>query len=277
MSFAEWISKSPTQHRDGANIAVVVAHQDDESIGCGGLLMLLRGVNVVMITDGAPRRSFSALRAGYETVEDLAAARARELRNALGVAGVGEDQIREFGVPDGDVWVSLVGIVQRLAAFFDERCIDAVLLHAFEGGHSDHDGVAYAVHMAAAMLGPRAPQLIEMPLYHLGARDMTFQTFCDGDPGLVTGLSESQSVAKKAMFAAHVSQSRVLERFTTHVERFRVAMCYDFRKPPNGGRVSYLGAESTIPGLPNWPHGGQTPRLALAGAHPPLKLAGGPM
>src|SRR4029077_3455583 len=45
----------------------------------------------------------------------------------------------------------LAELARRLAALFAERGIAVVLTHACEGGHPDHDAVAFAVHGAARL------------------------------------------------------------------------------------------------------------------------------
>jgi N-acetylglucosamine malate deacetylase 2 len=240
---AEWI--------DGSRIAVVVAHPDDETIGCGGLLTRLVKANVVMVTDGAPGDAFNARRAGFETAQHYAQARARELRSALSIAGVADEQILTMGVQDGGVWRDQISITQQLAVLFAERKIEAVFTHAFEGGHSDHDGVAYCVHMAAGLLLNRGPTIVEMPFYHEGAGGLTFQTFCDGEDGIVVALSPLQASKKRAMFEAYSSQRHILDRLDSRVERYRLARRYDFRSPPNGGVLRYHRLEAAL-GLPDW-------------------------
>ncbi|MEO5568891.1 MAG: hypothetical protein ABIR92_10385, partial [Gemmatimonadaceae bacterium] len=44
-----------------------------------------------------------------------------------------------------------------------------MLTHPYEGGHSDHDSTAFAVHLATGMLlreGRRAPIILELTSYH---------------------------------------------------------------------------------------------------------------
>lgn len=224
---------------DASDVAVVVAHPDDETIGCGALLSRLTNVTVVLVTDGAPRNGADARHAGYETSADYGKARARELRAALAFAGIGDRQIVELGVSDQEVCRALAPIARRLADLFETRGFAGILTHAFEGGHPDHDGVAFCVHAAAAMLGERAPEVIEMPFYHLENDAIATQRFCDGEDRLAIELSSSQAGIKRQMMSAHASQAETLRLFDSKFERYRSARSYDFRSLPNAGRIFY--------------------------------------
>ncbi len=246
-----WLAGARLNPADGARVAVVVAHPDDETIGCGAALSRLPGVNIIVVTDGAPRDLANARRAGFDSAADYARARRQELRAALSLAGIAEEQVCALGVEDGGAWPLHLAITQRLAAFFGERRIEFVLTHAFEGGHSDHDGVAYCVHLAAGLLLGRAPAIIEMPFYHQGRSGLTFQTFCDGDDGVVARLSPAEIAGKRAMFDLFRTQKQTLDRFDPSVERYRFAKAYDFRSPPNLGALRYNDRQAFL-GLPHW-------------------------
>jgi hypothetical protein len=60
------------------NVAIVVAHPDDETIGCGALLSRLNGCTVILVTDGAPRNLMDAQAHGFTSTADYAAWRAVE-------------------------------------------------------------------------------------------------------------------------------------------------------------------------------------------------------
>ena len=64
MSLLNYIEQSPTQTMDASDVAIVIAHPDDEAIACGALMSRLRNVNVVFVTDGSPVHGPHAARAG---------------------------------------------------------------------------------------------------------------------------------------------------------------------------------------------------------------------
>lgn len=249
---------------DARDVAIVVAHPDDETIGCGAALSRLDGATLLLVTDGAPLAGADAGRAGFASIADYRAARARELRAALAAADVDIRCLVEFGVADQGVASSLAPLARRLASVFEERHIAVVLTHAFEGGHPDHDGVAFCVHAAAALLGARAPAVIEMPYYHLGEDGVTMvaQRFCDGADDVVVDLPTSSRRLKTAMMRAHASQEPTLRSFGCETERYRLAKKYDFRKLPNDGRIFYSTFDSGF-APQNWPSAAHAALVAL--------------
>jgi N-acetylglucosamine malate deacetylase 2 len=223
-------------------IAVVVAHPDDETVGCGALLSRLTAATVVMVTDGAPRKLAHAQSYGFASVADYAAARLAELHEALAIAGLPEDALVPLAIPDQEAALNLAAITQRLAQIFQMRGISVVLTHAYEGGHPDHDATAFAVHAAARLLAGSQPILVaEMPFYRLDAATPIYQQFRGDGMSLQIAipLGEAEKQLKRRMIAAHRSQSAVLEPFSPDVERFRPAPAYDFTELPNEGRLLY--------------------------------------
>lgn len=225
------------------DVAVVVAHPDDETIGCGALLRRLSGVSVVLVTDGAPRNLTDAKAYGFGAVEDYAAARSAELASALDIAGISSDQIVKIGVADQEAAFGLAELVRRLTNIFAAKGTALVLTHAYEGGHPDHDATAFAVNAAAHVLWRQKQPVavIDMPFYRLGPHGMLTQSF-SGEPRrfqVTVPLTAKERALKRRMVAAHETQRRTLAPFSVDVERFRPAPAYDFSALPNGGRLLY--------------------------------------
>lgn len=222
--------------------ALVVAHPDDESIGCGAQLPRLTGLTVVHVTDGAPRDGGNAERRGFPDPDAYAAARAGELDAALTLAGIAPDRRVALGYPDRGVAAVIAPLARRLAALFAERGITIALTHACEGGHPDHDAVALSVQGARRLLGPDRLAVIEMPFYHAGPDGLDAGSFLPTDPprrAIALHLDPEDCAFKAALFAAHASQATTLNQFPIALERFREAPDYDFGALPNGGRLLY--------------------------------------
>ncbi|MGY2050030.1 PIG-L deacetylase family protein [Methylobacterium sp. JK268] len=224
-----------------AHVALVVAHPDDESVGCGAQLPRLSGLTVIHVTDGAPRDGRDAERHGFPDPAAYARARARELDAALGLVGVPPERRIALGLADQGVAEAIAPLARRLADLFRERGLRVVLTHAYEGGHPDHDAVALAVQGAKRLLGG-ALAVIEMPYYHRGPEGMEAGAFLPADPprrAIALHLDPEDCALKADLFAAHASQAPTLDRLPIALERFREAPEHRFDALPNGGRLLY--------------------------------------
>ncbi len=227
---------------DARRVVVLVAHPDDETVGCGGVLARLTGVTVVVATDGAPRNLHDAHDHGFATVATYAAERAHELVTACALAGCPAAQIVRLGIPDQGAAFALVPLARRLAGLFAARQVATVLTHAYEGGHPDHDATCFAAHAAVRLLaanGP-GPAIVEMPLYRMGDTGMELQSF-GADAADVTRvvLTPEEQEHKRRMLDRYRTQAAILAPFGTEVELFRTAPVHQFAELPNGGRLLY--------------------------------------
>jgi LmbE family N-acetylglucosaminyl deacetylase len=232
----------------GEGAMFVGAHPDDETYAFGGHLPRLNRATVVIVTDGAPRDLRDANKVGFDTAEAYAAARAVELVEAVGLAGIPANRVITFGVPDQQPIFRLPEISRRLADLFRERKPWVVFTHAYEGGHPDHDAVAFAVHAACRLMADGEvppPDIVEMPYYRLGRDGKVTKSFEAGsspEPH-VSELSDEELELKNRMMSRHASQLRLFGRtsssFRTRNESFRRAAQYDFGAPPNEGRINY--------------------------------------
>ncbi len=226
------------------SLMVIVAHPDDEAIGAGAVLRGIPDSTVVHVTDGAPRDEEYALRKGFHSRGAYAQARRDEVVAALWIIGMAPEQIRGLGFVDGEAAFHLVELTHKVVDLLSELKPDVVLTHPYEGGHSDHDSTAFAVHMACGILrreGLFAPVIMELTSYHNyeGKRRLfNFLPF-PGAREKTVELDEDTKAIKRQMFDAFTSQHALLETFPLEVERFRHAPRYLFTVPPHEGTLDY--------------------------------------
>lgn len=207
---------------------LVVAHPDDESTGLSHLLG--PETMVVTVTDGAPRNLEFARRAGFASREEYRAARAGELRAAVALAQVGEH--RSLGIADQETAASIREVVAALRLL---PPFERVYTHAYEGGHPDHDAVAFAVHQVWS-------EVREYPAYHFrnGVRESgSFLPYPGAGATETHPLDDAAAERKRALLACFASQAHVLSRFPRREEHTRRAPRYDFTQPPHAPPLYY--------------------------------------
>src|SRR5688500_14274101 len=111
-----FLAALPLPERPGLpfRTALVVAHPDDETIGCGAQLPRFSDLTIVHLTDGAPRSLTDAKARGFATAEAYAAARSGELRAAMRLAGSSE-RLVALGWPDQESTQHLAEIATDLS------------------------------------------------------------------------------------------------------------------------------------------------------------------
>jgi LmbE family N-acetylglucosaminyl deacetylase len=225
----------------GILLCVIVAHPDDETVGCGA--QLSRNATVVVATDGAPRNLVDAAACGFATAYEYAAVRAKEFRAAMRIAGVDETSLIEIGVPDQDAARHIAALARVLADVIASRGIRCAITHAYEGGHPDHDAVACAASASCRLLGRRghAVSLYEMPLYRQGVHRELRQAFASNEaaPELSLFLDADAQARKRRMLACYLTQRHTLSGFAIEMERFRPMPHHDFTTLPNDGKLLY--------------------------------------
>ena len=210
-------------------LLIVVAHYDDEVIAAS--TRLGPGCRILHVTDSGPSNPKYFTRAGFSSREEYAAHRRQEMLRAVALAGVTEAQCEVLPIPDQEATRNLPLITEEIARRLDG--VDAVLTHAYEGGHPDHDACALACQVAVK----HGRQ--EAPFYHAAPGHLVAARFISNEPHHTEWLSAEQQVRKAKMFAAFDSQKHVFDRFPLDQELWRVAPVTDFLAPPHPGTLYY--------------------------------------
>lgn len=217
-------------------LMVVAAHPDDETLGAAWWMSQATEVMVVYATDGAPEhRQFVPDGAPFDR-QAYADMRLQEASAALYLAGV--RQAEALGIPDLEASYYMADLARLLCARIKEFRPDVVVSHAYEGGHPDHDAVAFAAAWARRRMGPEAPAHWEMALYHGGPGHLVRGQFISGGDSIV--LPSAILERKRRMISCFTSQKVVIDPFTLlERECYRVAPKYRFELPPHDGPLWY--------------------------------------
>jgi N-acetylglucosamine malate deacetylase 2 len=217
---------------------LLVAHPDDETIGCGALLQRMREPVVVFLTDGAPRDPY--FWKAYGSREHYAEVRAAEARNALYRIGVSDLFFLHTdagAIPDQELHLNLGFAYEGLVELITQLRPEALLSSSYEGGHPDHDSCCFLASILSSQMNVPA---WEMPLYHRRAGVIEFQKFLhvSGEEVRIVSTGD-ELLLKRAMISAYESQRDTLKQFSPETETFRPMMRHDFSRPPHPGKLNY--------------------------------------
>ena len=224
---------------------LIAAHPDDETVGAGILISQTPGIRIVHVTEGSPPDPADALAAGYSR-EGYAASRRQEAAQALAFAAVPRDAITNLYFTDQRVSFDLEHLTIRILTLLEKFRPQIVLTHAYEGGHPDHDSIAFACHSAKRLYEFDYPEgafdLIEFTSYHAesgGIKTYAFLPYKDQEETRHY-LSPTERALKLRMLQEFKTQQKTLAPFMLpEVEIFRPAPQYDFHRAPHSGRLFY--------------------------------------
>lgn len=152
----------------GTVTLVLAPHQDDETLGCGGLIARRRldaqPVHVAFVTDG------SGSHPDHPTLtrEALATVRAAEARAALRKLGVETPAIHFLGLRDGTLNklspAESADAIERIAQLLERVQPDEVLLPYRHDGSSEHEA-AFLLFASALRRHQRRVRVLEFPVW----------------------------------------------------------------------------------------------------------------
>lgn len=209
-------------------ILIATAHADDETLGC---FSVMRDpsieVHILHATDSAPRNLRFALRAGFLTRHSYRDARRSEMLAVLNKAGIPAARYHRLDVADQEASQNC----RQIREFAQSLAPDRIYTHAYEGGHPDHDALAFAL--------AGLPGVWEFPLYHAHGAAYVPQSFLQGEPEHTVHLDASARRTKLDWLRCFRSQQHVIDGFPNQRELFRPMPAYDFTRPPHAGPLYY--------------------------------------
>ena len=230
---------NPLQQLLGRTL-LIVAHPDDESISCGGLLQHIEQPCVVFATDGAPEDEYFWRTYGSRAA--YAKLREEEARAALPAVGVAAVEFLSYRVQapvvDQQLYRSLAQAFTALSSIVDQFRPQCLLTLAYEGGHPDHDSVSFL----SAQLGKAySIPVWEAPLYHRSPTGQgRYQQFVSEHGEVIEhDVKRGELEKKMRMLACYKSQFDALPSFRPELERFRPQATYDYSRRPHEGKLNY--------------------------------------
>jgi LmbE family N-acetylglucosaminyl deacetylase len=153
-------------------LQLVVAHPDDETFGCGSLLLHAAAAGATTVVTCATRGEAGEPPAGSDlTPGELGRVRERELAAAAEALGVGEVELLDFADsgmsgeagPETLVGAAYDDVVASVLASVERRAPDVLVTLDASDGHRDHARIRDAALEAASRAGVRRVYLACLP------------------------------------------------------------------------------------------------------------------
>jgi N-acetylglucosamine malate deacetylase 1 len=210
-----WTLKRSSKTLDVGNQSIIIfaPHQDDETLGCGGLIAFKRKQNlptrVVFLSNGQG----SHANYNQERMAQLIKQRQQEAIAALSILGVASSEIDFLGYPDGNLShlseLEHHNLVQAIVTILNRYQPQAIYLpHALDG-HADHEATYTLVKEAMALATPQT-EIWQYLIWLFWERTLFFNLKLSqiNDPYLLE-ISEVKNLKKEAI-AAYSTQHEVL-------------------------------------------------------------------
>lgn len=182
------VTAKPLALSSDARVLVLAPHSDDESIGCGGLLLTHAAqCEVVCLTDG--RHGDPSM-----SPHELIALRETELADAMAVAGV--QNFRFLGVPDQ----LLIDGYDRFSSLAIGH-VDMIFLPNFLDQHPDHKAVTWL--LQRLLREKKTKPTLKIAFYEIWGTLPVWNAYTDLDAG--------RMARKRQMIDCFASQTRQID------------------------------------------------------------------
>ena len=191
---------------------VIVAHPDDEILGCATLIrrsvLARKRVIIIIVTSGA--------NVGENNIAQI---RRQESENALKSIGICESQIVWLNYPDQNTYKHFDEIYLQLQDKIKQNGMEQCILitHAFEGGHPDHD--ILAVISFRMLQKGLIPEVYCFPLYSKINGVRRYQ-YCDLDKPIILYHTSLESELKQKAISFYCSQREITKHFQVNSEKY---------------------------------------------------------
>jgi len=191
------------------NAMVFSPHPDDETLGCGGTVILKRSlgavVEVVFMTDGAGSHP------GLISAEDLGRERQREAMAATASLGVDTQHVTWFGFPDGGLAQHHGQAVAQVTELLRQKRPPQIFVPFSKHEHPDHIETHEVVHEAVTKAG-LTTLLCEYPIWYLNQWPFVRSEEPDPKKMLLSGPRAWLGAGHLAPFNIRVNLAAVAER-----------------------------------------------------------------
>ncbi|MBH8568174.1 PIG-L family deacetylase [Microvirga sp. STS02] len=210
LPFSEYPVRAASFVAELGSTIVIAPHPDDEALGCGGLLALLRQAGqptaAVLVSDGTMSHPNSEV----FSAPARRAVREAEFRHALTILGAAETEPLLLGLPDGRVPNSptepgFTAAVAQLREFLERQQAATVLVPWRRDPHPDHRATARLVQAALEAM-PQPPRRLEYVVWAWErAAPEDLPTAADAVQGFRLDIAAALGQKQQAI-AAHRSQ-----------------------------------------------------------------------
>lgn len=145
-------------------VLIVAPHPDDETLGCGGAIAMLRShnypVQVLVVSDG----TLSHPRSRKFPAPVLRQLREQETINALNILGVESDKVTFLRLPDGAIADHLDSTMIQVKSYLETIVPTTIFLPWRCDPHPDHRAT-WGLFDRALLSLPISPRRIEYPIW----------------------------------------------------------------------------------------------------------------